>query len=128
MITYQDVQDGFNLDLADFSNIVPEKHRNSEQMMLDYLFQFVPLYAGSLHIGDVPLDNWYTVTIPNVGTSNYYVIGSLRSNGASYNNDNDVFWQWREPNATNFKLLTREISGAGAQDLTFFYEIKKIIV
>ena len=127
MITYQQVQDGFNLDLQDFSNILPEKHRDSEQRMLDYLFQFVPLHSGSFHLGDVPEDNLYNISIPDVGTSNYYVIGSLRSNGASYNNDNDVIWCFRNTSATNFQLAIRAISN-NPQDLTFFYEIKKIIV
>lgn len=128
MITYANVQDGFNLDLADFSNIVPEKHRATEQRMLDYLYQFAPLHTGSFHVGNVPNDTTYfTITIPNVGTSSYYVLGSLRSNGSDYNKDLSVIWQWREPTATSFIFTIKELANF-PQDLTFFYEIKKIIV
>lgn len=128
MITYTNVQDEVNTKLASGTNIPAFKHRETMQTLLDYIQQYVPLHIGSFHIGNLSSDDMiFTITIPNVGTNNYYVIGSLRSDGASYNTDNDVFWVWREATSTSFKLGLREVSG-NDQDLTFFYEIKKIIV
>ena len=128
MITYTNAQDEINIKLASGTNIPAFKHRETMQTLLDYIQQYVPLHIGSFHIGNLSsTDMIFTITIPNVGTNNYYVIGSLRSDGASYNNDNDVFWVWREATSTSFKLALRELA-AETQNLTFFYEIKKIIV
>ena len=125
MILYSEVQDKINLNLADFSNILPEKHREVEQMLLDYIKQSLPLHKGSQVIGDVAGDQLFTVTIPDVGTADYYVIGSLKSNSTNFDADDDVSWVWREPTSTSFKIAIRELA-AVQQNLTFYYEIKKI--
>lgn len=126
MITYTEVQDKINLNLADFSNIIPLKHREVEQLLLDYIKENIPLHKGVvLSFDPDPTDSLTTVTIPNVGTADYYVIGSFKSNSTNYDLDNDVMWVWREPTATSFKIAIREVSG-NAQNLTFYYEIKKI--
>lgn len=126
MITYANVQDKINLNLADNSNIIPLEHREVEQILLDYITENIPLYKGSLAIGDVSTtDQIYNVTFPTVGTDQYYVIGSIRSNGTNFNFDNDVFWIWKDPTATGFKLGIREVS-PDTQNITFYYEIKKI--
>lgn len=125
MITYAQVQDKINLNLSDFSNIVPIKHREVEQLLLDYIKENIPLYKGSIAIGDVTGDQLFTVTIPNVGTTDYYVIGSMKSVSSNYDNDNDITWVWREQTSTSFKIAVRDFSGS-SQNLTFFYEIKKI--
>lgn len=125
-MTYEEIQSLINSNLADFSNIVPEKHREVEQALLNYIEDNLPLRKGSLFIGDiVGTDRIVTINFPNIGTSNYYVLGSLRSNSANFDSDNDVFWQFRETTATSFKLTLREVAGV-SQNLTFFYEIKKI--
>lgn len=126
MILYSEVQDKINLNLADFSNIVPEKHREVEQMLLDYIEQNLPLYKGVFNIGNVSgPDQIFNITFPSVGTSDYYVIGSIKSNSSNFDSDNDVFWCFRETTATGFKLAVREVSGV-TQNITFYYEIKKI--
>lgn len=126
MTTYAQVQDKINLNLADNSNIIPEKHREVEQILLDYINENLPLYKGSFVIGDVAgSDQLFNVTFPDIGTADYYVIGSLRSNSSDYNSDNDVTWVYREPISTGFKIGIREISSQ-QQNLTFYYEIKKI--
>jgi hypothetical protein len=125
-MTYTEVQDKIILNLADFSNIVPEKHREVEQMLLDYIEQNLPLYRGSFIIGDISgSDQIFNITFPSVGTSEYYVIGSIKSNSSNYDADNDVIWVWREPTTVGFKIALREVSG-NIQNLTFYYEIKKI--
>lgn len=125
MILYSEVQDKINLNLADNSNIVPEKHREVEQILLDYINENLPLHKGSLAIGDVSGDQIFNVSFPDIGTADYYVIGSLKSNSSNYNSDNDVIWVWRETTTTGFKIALREVSGV-FQNLTFYYEIKKI--
>lgn len=125
MILYSEVQDKINLNLADNSNIVPEKHREVEQILLDYINENLPLHKGSLSIGDVSGDQIFNITFPDIGTADYYVIGSLKSNSSNYNSDNDVIWVWRETTTTGFKIALREVSGV-VQNLTFYYEIKKI--
>jgi hypothetical protein len=126
MITYANVQDKVNDNLADFSNIVPEKHRETMQTMLDYVFQYSPLYAGSINISDVAFNTLLTVTFPSLGTSNYYVIGSIRSNRPAYTDDVTLQWVFKDPTPTGFKLGLHETAGT-LQNATFFYEIKKII-
>ena len=125
MILYSDVQDRINLNLADFSNIVPENHREVEQLLLDYIKENLPLYRGSLALGDVAGEQIFNVTFPDVGTADYYVLGSLKSNSSNFSSDNDVVWVWREATSNGFKIALREI-GNVTQNLTFYYEIKKI--
>ena len=125
MISYANVQDKINLNLADFSDIVPSEHREVEQILLDYIKENIPLYKGSLAVGNVGTDQIFNITFPDVGTANYYILGSIRSNSANYNDDNDVFWVWKDPTTTGFKVAFREVSNV-AQNLTFYYEIKKI--
>ena len=126
MITYNEVQDRINLNLADFSNIVPEKHREVEQLLLDYIKENIPLYKGSLAIGDVSgPDQVFNISFPDVGTFDYYVTGSIKSNSSNYDNDNDVFWVWRSPTSLGFQVAFREVAG-NIQNLVFYYEIKKI--
>lgn len=126
MITYAQVQEKINLNLADFSNIVPEKHREVEQILLDYINENLPLYKGSLVIGDVSGDQIFNITFPDIGTTDYYVMGSFKSNSANFDADNDITnFVWRELTTTGFKIALREVSGV-VQNLTFYYEIKKI--
>lgn len=78
------------------------------------------LHKGSFAIADFSTDSIQTVNFPNIGTNNYMVLGSLKSNSSNFNNDNDVFEQTREYGNTSFKLCLREVSG-GVQDLTYNY-------
>lgn len=125
-MTYLEVQNKINLNLADFSNISAEKHREVEQALLDYIQDNLPLYRGSFVVGDVAgSDQIFNINFPNVGTSDYYVKGSFRSNSIDFNNDNDITWVFRETTGTSFRLGVREFGG-GIQNLTFYYELKKI--
>lgn len=125
MITYAQVQDKINLNLADNSNIVPLKHREVEQLLLDYIKENLPLHKGSLAIGDVSGDQLFTINIPDVGTANYYVLGGFKSLSSNHILDNDITWVWRETTNTSFKISIREFT-SDFQNLTFYYEIKLI--
>jgi len=125
MISYENVQDKINLNLADFSNIIPAKHREVEQLLLDYITENLPLYKGSVAIGDVVGDQVFNITFPALPTNLYYVVGSIKSNSTNFDADNDVIWVWREATTTGFKIALREVSGV-PQNITFYYEIKKI--
>ena len=79
------------------------------------------LQKGIYVIGDV-ITGFETITIniPNVGTSNYAVLGDMVSFGS---NDQHVFWKTREHNPTYFKLQLRDIVNAGGQNLKFYFFI-----
>jgi len=81
------------------------------------------LYKGSYYIGDIdPASMMRAITFPNVGTSNYLVVGSLVSDGNDWNVDNNVFWTIKWKSATSFYLLLREYGNPG-QTLRFDYAL-----
>jgi|TARA_R110000782_G_scaffold165552_1_gene257453 hypothetical protein len=115
------------LNLADNSDILPIEHREVENELINFLEvmnSFLPLATGVYSIGDVNgTDIVRTIIIPNVGTSNYYVIGSLQSKSVNFDADNDVFWQFKDPTSTSFKITLREVS-SNVQNLDFHWEVK----
>ena len=115
------------LNLADNSDILPIEHREVENELINFLEvvnSLLPLATGVYSIGDVNgTDIVRTIIIPNVGTSNYYVIGSLQSKSVNFDADNDVFWQFKDPTSTSFKITLREVS-SNVQNLDFHWEVK----
>ena len=107
-------------NLADFSNILPTKHREVEHAILDYATNRV-IGSGTYTIGDaVGADSVRTISFTDVGTSAYIVTGSLVSNSTDYNDDNDVFWMVKNKTSNSFQLLLREVAGE-IQNLDFDY-------
>ncbi len=81
------------------------------------------LRKASYTIGDVDgTDVIKTITFPSVGTSNYIVVGSMVSNSADYNADNDVIWAVKSKTSTSFKLILRETAGV-LQNIIFQYAL-----
>lgn len=80
------------------------------------------LYNGLYYIGDVINDNFPQVTFPNVGTSDYMILGHLEPASGTLNNDNDVFWMASGRTATGFTLSLHEI-GSARQVLYFRYAL-----
>lgn len=79
------------------------------------------LVTGAEVIGNIPSTNYtVTVTIPDIGTFNYAVFGTMFDDGASP--ICDVIWMIANRTATSFDLVMTEISSS-AQDLTFHYRI-----
>lgn len=83
------------------------------------------LASPFLHIGSVAITDWssdtmVTVSIPDVGTSNYMVLGSIVSESIDYNDDNDVIFAIKNKTATYFKLCLREVAG-NVQHISFNY-------
>jgi hypothetical protein len=115
------------LNLADNSDILPVEHREVENELINFLEVLnskLPLATGVYNLGDVNgTDVIKTVIIPNVGTSNYYVIGSLQSKSANFDTDNDVMWVFKDPTSTSFKIALREVAGQ-TQNLDFHWEVK----
>jgi hypothetical protein len=115
------------LNLADNSDILPVEHREVENELINFLEVLnskLPLATGVYNLGDVNgTDVIKTVIIPNVGTSNYYVIGSLQSKSANFDTDNDVMWMFKDPTSTSFKIALREVAGQ-TQNLDFHWEVK----
>ena len=64
-----------------------------------------------------------TVNFPDVGTTNYMVLGGLLSKSTNYVNDANVYSQTREHTATSFKLIVKEQYGSVFQNLTFQFVI-----
>lgn len=107
-------------NLADFSNILPTKHREVEHAILDYATNRV-IGSGTYTIGDaVGTDSVRTISFTDVGTSAYIVTGSLVSNSTSSNDDDDVFWSVKNKTSSSFQLLLREVAGV-TQNLDFDY-------
>lgn len=107
-------------NLADFSNILPTKHREVEHAILDYATNRV-IGSGTYTIGDaVGTDSVRTISFTDVGTSAYIVTGSLVSNSTSSNDDDDVFWSIKNKTSSSFQLLLREVAGV-TQNLDFDY-------
>lgn len=107
-------------NLADFSNILPTKHREVEHAILDYATNRV-IGSGTYTVGDAsPTDSIRTISFTDVGTSAYIVTGSLVSNSTNYDSDNDVFWMVKNKTSNSFQLLLREVAGV-AQNLDFDY-------
>lgn len=71
-------------------------------------------------IGDVYTDLNIPIAFPNIGTSQYLVVGNLISVGSNWNNDNDVIWMARNLTSTGFQLLLKEVTG-DVQNLRFIY-------
>ncbi|WP_417289601.1 hypothetical protein [Corallibacter sp.] len=81
------------------------------------------LMKGSYVIGDInDTDNIKTVTFPTVGTSNYLVVGSIVSQGANWNDDNDVLWTIKNKTSSSFQLLLHE-TAAIYQNIRFQYAL-----
>lgn len=83
------------------------------------------IMTGSCRVGDIDGDMIRTIPFDNIGTTDYFVVGSLRSAGADWNNDNDVIWMVRELTAVSFRLTLREIT-THVQELYFDYALIKI--
>ena len=106
-------------NLADFSNILPTKHREVEHAILDYATNRV-IGSGTVNIGDTSTDSFRTISFTDLGTNAYIVTGSLVSNSSDYNTDNDVFWMVKDKTSSSFKLLLREVAN-NTQNLDFDY-------
>jgi hypothetical protein len=71
------------------------------------------LYRGSVNVGNVsPLSGNVSqrtvINFPNVGTSEYIVLGSLKS-ASGWDNDSGVFWSAADYSNSSFALVRREI-------------------
>lgn len=77
-------------------------------------------HAAIVNIGNVVYENVVTVTIPDQGSTNYKVLGSLRQN-TSYGNV-DVSWTTKDHTATGFKVVVDEWA-TNTQDLKFDFVI-----
>jgi hypothetical protein len=68
------------------------------------------LYKGTFGTINPGTDGKYTVSFPSVGTTSYYVFGSMRINGGYWNNSNDLVWSYQPIDATSFDLAVREVA------------------
>lgn len=81
------------------------------------------LTKGSKNIGNVTTNSYSVViAIEDIGTANYQVVGSIRSNSTNFHLDNNVFHNTREHTATSFRLCLREMSNDD-QNISFDYTI-----
>ncbi len=91
-------------------------------------------YSAVEHLGDIAggysyvgvQQSKYTITIPDQGTNNYIVIGTMKSNQSTdINNDDYITWCTGKLTNTTFDLAVRE-GNAAAQDLSFHFSIVKL--
>lgn len=83
------------------------------------------LWKGSRYIGDSWDNSTFNVGFPDVGTTNYFVVGSLVSVGGNPYDDNDVIWTIRDKRSNSFNLLTQETTPVNppTQNLWFEYAL-----
>lgn len=109
--------------LADASEITPQEIRESFSAILNFVKKTSPLAVGTYTIGDFGTDSLRTVNLPyDVGTSDYFVVGSLISKSSNFNQDNDVIEMIKNKTATSFKLCLREVS-SDVQNLDYDWAI-----
>ena len=93
MATYGSILELIELNKADNSGITAAEDRQVDIAILDFIKDNIPILKGVKQIGDVsPTDQSITITFPDIGTSSYYVIGTLKGNSSNFDTDNDVFW------------------------------------
>lgn len=87
---------------------------------------FKPLRIGTSLLGDFPnaIDQKRIINFPNVGTSDYMVVGSLVSAGGTWSDNNDVIWSIGAKTNNSFELLGREV-WSGIQNVRFDYMLIK---
>ena len=124
-MTYTEILNLINTNLANYSNIVPSKHREVEIALLNYIKDNLPILKGSVYIGDARDSQEVTVRFPDVGMNNYIVICQLYSNNPStIENDNNVSLIVYQKTNTSFQVSLYE-EAAGVQDLYFDYVMYK---
>jgi hypothetical protein len=119
------ISDGLT-ELADAFTTHVENHRVAWDHVDDKptTFPGAIIKTGSVFVGDVSTDKLVVVSFDDIDTTDYIVTGSLRSNGTSWNDDNDVYWQVRSLTKVSFSLLCREMAG-NVQNLYFDYVLIK---
>lgn len=134
---YNNLQTAFDTHTHSWNQITdkpltfnPSGHRHdwgeidNKPTLPNFYFGSFILNPGS-GAGDVPgSDGRWTILIPNQGTTNYCVTGTLVSYGDNWGDDNDVLWMIRNKQNNSFELLVREVSG-NRQYLRFEYVVIK---
>lgn len=83
------------------------------------------LFAGTLNIGNLAADTVsFNVSFPDIGTANYYVMGSIVSNPSSNNfpEDTTTMWTIHARTSSGFVFVIHEIDH-WTQDISFEYII-----
>lgn len=88
------------------------------------LADLLPLASGTYKIGDLYNPTTFTVRFGNIGTTDYIVIGSWRSNGAAGADAQMLGWVWHNPTKSSFDITISEY-GSGVQNVTFCYAVLK---
>lgn len=88
--------------------------------------RYPAIYAGTLNIGDNLNGTGgydYNISFADIGTDNYYVSGTIRSNSTSIrpNEDIAVTWGVRGLASNGFILRVRDLSTNWIQDISFDY-------
>ena len=142
-MTKSEIQALIAENLADFSNIVPERHREVELAILDYIDR--PLnkgYFGNINIGGTPTTqavggdcvsavmtspasgfSQVEVTVPNtMPDMNYYVRVFIQSDGDANTDTNVYAPTYTKINFDSFYINLKEPASV-TQDLKIFFEV-----
>lgn len=125
MATYQQVKDLIATNLAGDPKIAPDKHREVEYALLDYIQELkditpTVLAKGTVYVGDVGGDKRIVCTIPQQASTNYNVLGSLKNVSGIWQRSNGCPWSWGEAGLTSFAVYIGETSNE-PQDLEFTF-------
>jgi len=144
-LTYAQIVNLIQTNLADFSNIKPDKHREVEQAILDYIVNQTPI-IGMFDFGDVNASPTGALTVSGVcATANktnsggksiidialsvtiptdYLVFFTFEYN-TPFNDNNITVPIVRSKMPTSFQVVLDESSGS-SQDVKVYFNIIKI--
>lgn len=118
------IQTLIDTNLADASNIAPNRHREVEYEILNLIKSIMPLAKGTFVLGDLTTtDGIIQINFPNIGTSDYMAAVYPVSKSANFSLDNDVFLSTREHTSTSFKVCLREVTN-NVQNLEIDWELR----
>ena len=97
-------------------------------LLLTQLKGFVSYVATDVHVGDISGDKLVNIAIPDQGTADYVVSGSLVGYGPTGDTDNDVAWIAHSKTNVSFKLWVSDMNvSVNVQNLKFDFCITKKI-
>jgi hypothetical protein len=118
-MTKAEVQALIDLNLASATAITALKHREVETAILNYIDEqgsgiLLKGTKANIDVGS------YTITFPDLGTSNYTVLGSIFSREAGYGDNDKVSFIIKSKTSTSFIVNVMEYADFN-KDLDFEY-------
>lgn len=96
--------------------------------LLNQMKGIITYFRTDVIVGDIVNDTFINIYIPDQGTVNYVVGGSLVGYSSNPDADNDVAWMISAKTATSFKLCVKDINApVNVQNLKFDFTITQAL-